>query len=250
MSAEVVVVMTTTEAEWVTNRIRNAVSSIRVGFDELESAVIAAKNGSAHVALGYPSWTAYLSDTLGREPLRLDATERRELVAYLSGEGMSTRAIAPIVGVAHKTVARDLAPVSDDTPVVVDRETGEITQTTGAAPTRAGSEDTAPVPVAVEEGAGLTPASDAGVTPAVSSTVTGLDGKTYTRPAAPRLPRPRADIPRDVTRALVQIDTGRRALEALTPAQLRTQDEEARSRWAANLSDQMDALAGVLARLT
>lgn len=44
-------------------------------------------------------------------------TAGQELIGYLAGEGLSTRAIAPIVGVAHKTVARDLeAPVSNDTP--------------------------------------------------------------------------------------------------------------------------------------
>jgi hypothetical protein len=32
---------------------------------------------------------------------RLDSETRRELVAVLSGEGMSLRAIAPIVGVSH-----------------------------------------------------------------------------------------------------------------------------------------------------
>lgn len=40
------------------------------------------------------------SDALGSEPMRLGCDERRELVDYLAGEGMSTRAIAPIVGAA------------------------------------------------------------------------------------------------------------------------------------------------------
>lgn len=164
MTAEVVVVMTTTEAEWVTNRIRNAVTSLRVGFDELEAAVIAAKTGSAHVALGYASWTAYLSDVLGREPLRLDATERRELVAYLSGQGMSTRAIAPIVGVSHKTVAQDVQVSPEVTPAQsVDTETGEITEpTTGGEVAAEPTEPTAPL--------------------APSPVVTGLDGKAYSKP--------------------------------------------------------------------
>jgi hypothetical protein len=219
MTSPAVVVMTTTEAEWVTNRIRNAVSTLRVGFDELESAVVAAKTGCAHIALGYQSWTAYLSDVLGREPLRLDATERRELVAYLSGQGMSARAIAPIVSVDHATVARDVRVSHRATPapVAVDAETGEITELSST-----------PEP----------------------PRVTGLDGKTYTRPTtSPRVPERRINVAASVSAALVQIDTGRRALESLTAAQLRTQDEEARSRWAANLSEQIDALAGVLARL-
>lgn len=40
----------------------------------------------------------------------------RELVSELSEAGMSTRAIAPIVGAGNKTVARDIAAVSVDTP--------------------------------------------------------------------------------------------------------------------------------------
>jgi predicted transcriptional regulator len=68
-----------------------------------------AQAGQAHVALGYKSWTAYLADTLGHEPLRLPRDQRQELVGYLAGEGMSTRAIAPIVGVTQQQVSRDVA---------------------------------------------------------------------------------------------------------------------------------------------
>jgi hypothetical protein len=39
---------------------------------------------------------------------RLARGERQEMVAMLSAEGMSTRAIAPIVGVDRKTVERDV----------------------------------------------------------------------------------------------------------------------------------------------
>lgn len=40
--------------------------------------------------------------------LRLEKDLRREFVKELSSEGMSTRAIAPIVGVNRKTVERDV----------------------------------------------------------------------------------------------------------------------------------------------
>lgn len=49
--------------------------------------------------------------------------DRPELVAYLAGEGMSTRAIAPIVGAGKDTVHRDLATVSPET---VDRPSIDI----------------------------------------------------------------------------------------------------------------------------
>lgn len=56
-----------------------------------------------------------MSDVLSDEPLRLARDERRELVTKLADEGMSTRAIAPIVGAGHVTVARDLSTVSNET---------------------------------------------------------------------------------------------------------------------------------------
>lgn len=86
------------------------------------------------------------------EPLRLASDDRRELVGKLAHEGMSTRAIAPIVGVDKDTVRRDLISTGANTPPDGDPEVG----------------DAEPAP---------TPAP-----------ITGIDGKTYTRPAtvAPR----------------------------------------------------------------
>jgi hypothetical protein len=81
-------------------------------------------------ALGYPSWTAYLAETLGDEPMRLARDERQEMVKVLSAEGMSNRAIAPIVGASEPTVRRDVQagasfdapqPKSDAELIVVDR---------------------------------------------------------------------------------------------------------------------------------
>ena len=40
-------------------------------------------------------------------PMRLPREQRRELVTYLAGEGMSTRAISPVVGTDQSTVVRD-----------------------------------------------------------------------------------------------------------------------------------------------
>ena len=49
---------------------------------------------------------AVCSDT----PLvRLTRDERREVVSWLAGQGMSTRAIAPVVGADHVTVSPDLS---------------------------------------------------------------------------------------------------------------------------------------------
>lgn len=97
-------------------RIRLMASTVREGIDKIGSLVEEAKASNDHVALGYASWTAYLADTLGAEPLRLDRGKRREVVALLSGEGMSTRDIAAVVGAGNATVHRDIvATVSSGT---------------------------------------------------------------------------------------------------------------------------------------
>jgi hypothetical protein len=93
-------VMPADDARRLTERIRYSALAVRDGMEKLQALVEEAQAGQAHVALGYKSWTAYLADTLGQEPLRLARDQRQELVGYLAGEGMSTRAIAPIVGVS------------------------------------------------------------------------------------------------------------------------------------------------------
>ena len=105
------------EAQRLTQRIKMTASSVRDGLFKLRNLVEEARESNVWQVLGFQSWTAYLADTLADEPMRLDRDERQALVGYLAGEGLSTRAIAPIVGVAHKTVARDIeAAVSNDTP--------------------------------------------------------------------------------------------------------------------------------------
>lgn len=102
------------DARLLTQRIQLVAGNAREALEKLHVLVEQARSGGAHAALGFASWTDYLSSTLGASPMRLDREQRRELVSYLAGEGMSTRAIAPIVGVHHDTVASDIkesAPV-------------------------------------------------------------------------------------------------------------------------------------------
>lgn len=105
-------VMTEAEAHQVTEDIRHNAKSFTEYRARMMQAVERAKAGSAHVALGYRSWTEYLSEVLGEEPMRLARAERQDMVRMLSDEGMSTRAIAPIVGVHHDTVAEDRKALS------------------------------------------------------------------------------------------------------------------------------------------
>jgi hypothetical protein len=57
----------------------------------------------------------WVQDRLGGY-VRLSIPERREAVAELTEEGMSTREIGAVLGVDKQTVQRDRAPVSDETP--------------------------------------------------------------------------------------------------------------------------------------
>ena len=86
---------------------------------------------------------------------------RREVVRELTAAGMSTRAIAPVVGVNNATVHRDLSGVADatpeqghitggyhpdparPTPMRVNRETGEITDSPERSRPAAGEEQRA-----------------------------------------------------------------------------------------------------------
>jgi transposase len=131
MSEVEVFIMDPADARRLTERIRITAHNARDAIEKLQLLVEEAKQGNAHHALGYASWTAYLADVLGEEPLRLARDERRQLVGYLAGEGMSTRAIAPIVGVAsNKTVYNDLKDIAaaeeNYTPPAVEGRDGKI----------------------------------------------------------------------------------------------------------------------------
>ena len=160
-------VMDVPSARRLTEKIRLTAITVRDGVEKLQSLLDEAKEGHVHVALGYPSWPAYIAEVMGEEPLRLSRDERREIVHYLTGEGMSARAIGAVVGVSGKTVHQDRQVLPQVTPGPdqqehasasaerVDFDTGEVSDDTPVLPTPA------PMP---------------------KPSITGLDGKTYTAP--------------------------------------------------------------------
>jgi hypothetical protein len=93
-------------AERLDNRMRLLVGTINDNITKLYELVQEAKRGDVHAALGFPSWPAYLADVFTVQ-VRLEPGQRRELVGYLSGEGMSDRTIADVIGVSDTTVLRD-----------------------------------------------------------------------------------------------------------------------------------------------
>ena len=139
-------------------RIRRMATATGEHFANLGDLIDEAKHGQVHIALGFPSWSAYLADALAGL-LELTGDARREAVALMAGEGMSLRAIGQATGVSKDTVARDLAVAGDqvshdETPDEVERDVPRPS-----------------IP---------------------SATVTGKDGKTYTRrkPTTSQKPKP------------------------------------------------------------
>ena len=134
--------MTEDDARRITERIRSAVIHTQESIEKVQRLLAEAKDGGAHVALGYGEhgWAKYMADLFGERPLRLPRDQRKELVGYLAGEGMSSRSIAPIVGATDRQVRRDIsggtfvppemqgAPTPCPAPTV-DRTTGEVADT-------------------------------------------------------------------------------------------------------------------------
>lgn len=102
-----IVLLERAEAERLTEGIRIALDRAARGIADLKVRVAEAYQRRADLALGYESWAEYAQSEFGEQTQSLAAPIRRELVVYLSAEGMSTRAIAPAVGVTHKTVVKD-----------------------------------------------------------------------------------------------------------------------------------------------
>lgn len=127
------------------------------------------------MALGYRSPGDYVADRFGQALSGLGIDVRRAVVGELTQAGLSTRAIAPVVGASFKTVARDIAaPVSGDTPQTPEPAArGEAVTGSGQTP-----------------GGEVTPATPPSATATPRSPVTGIDGKTYPAPTPKPTPSP------------------------------------------------------------
>lgn len=78
------------------------------------------------LALGYVTWHEYVQDEFGGELRKLARDDRRQAVADMRGQGMSTRQIAGATGVSHEQVRQDLKQVSSDlTPATVNGSDGK-----------------------------------------------------------------------------------------------------------------------------
>lgn len=206
---DVVTMLSASEAQRLTQRIKLTASSVRDGLFKLRNLVEEARNSNVWQILGHASWTAYLADTLADEPMRLGRDERQELVGYLSGEGLSTRAIAPIVGVSHETVAQDISkrssePVRNLTPPTTKSPVEHPKDVGPSAPVEEVGARTESLPVAAPT---ITPepVEVPQADPIVPRPIVGMDGKVYTRPE----PKP---VPRGDDAAQINAETESKAL--------------------------------------
>lgn len=104
------------EAERLTRRISNKLVTIADNFEAVLPMIREAIERQAYTALGYKGPSDYVMARFSGTLSRLEPQLRQEVILRLKQSGMSTRAIAPVVGVSHTTVARDLAGVPDVTP--------------------------------------------------------------------------------------------------------------------------------------
>ncbi len=144
------------------------------------------------IALGYRSPGEYVADRFGRALSGLGIEVRRAVVGELTEAGLSTRAIAPVVGVNNATVHRDLAagvaPATPQTPAPEEGEAG------GAGPhvsaDSAGEPEGEDAPEGIDLGSEQRIATGGATPAAPRPPVIGIDGKTYSRPEPKPTPKP------------------------------------------------------------
>jgi len=178
-------------AERRAERIRLRLDTIADNYVTVMPMIREAIEKRDDLALGYRSPGDYVQDRFGGALQRLDLAVRRAVVHELTEAGLSTRAIAPVVGVSKDTVHRD-AGVSYETPG---------TRVPAQTPTPAAGVDVEPSQKSYvcEEAHNRTTA------------VTGIDGKTYPKPE-PKKPR-RTPLPDTAWRVAYDL---RKKSESLT----------------------------------
>jgi hypothetical protein len=100
------------KARVLDKRIRQASTRVVDNYAALLALLEEADKGQIHVALGYASWTAWLSEAVQVTPP--NAEERKKLVSLMSGKGVPQRAIAKVVGHNQSTISRDIDEIEGD----------------------------------------------------------------------------------------------------------------------------------------
>lgn len=106
------------EARSIDHGLRSLARTIANDIQQFKALIDEARTKHIHGLLGFTSWTAYVADVIGKEMTAVPVDDRRQIVALLAGEGMSTRAIGDALGVSNATVSRDQQVLHDVTPPV------------------------------------------------------------------------------------------------------------------------------------
>ena len=179
------IALTEQEARRLTERIRTRLDRVSTAWADLATSITEAYQRRADRALGYGSWSEYAEAEL-KPSEGVAADVRRQLVGMLSAQGMSTRAIAPTVGVSYDTVHKDQRrQVSDDLtpepePERINPATGEVVPPPTYRPTDVTDWTPQEVDDLVDADERELEAWKASTVPAPAKVI-GLDGKTYTR---------------------------------------------------------------------
>jgi hypothetical protein len=190
------------EARRRRDRIKLLLTSMTEQTNKVVAILEEAQTNEDHTALGYASWTAYVAGEYKGLLAELNRAQRRVAVGELTAAGMSTRAIAGVVGTSQKTVVKDLQVIPEVSPDHddVDREDhvareDDLDVALGDIQTFLGEH---PVPT--------------------DRKVTGMDGKTYTvppKPGAERRTMRQPSLPDQYLSAISQLDWAVRRLEKL-----------------------------------
>jgi predicted transcriptional regulator len=164
--------MTVDGAERLSERISDRLDTIADNYVKVMPLIREAINRNVHAILGYASPGAYVKDRFGDALGKLGAELRREVVKELSNAGLTSRAIAPIIGVTDGRVRQITREVGNDyppaAPDAIDRDVAEAEAATRPPIAH-------PITGEVLDDAVVTETHTVKI-------VTGLDGKQYTRP--------------------------------------------------------------------
>lgn len=184
-TGEIIDTIDADEARRLTDAAQHEFRSSREHFDRAWSLIEQAVEGGGHVALGYRSPGDYLHAEFDGVLAGLDVTERRVAVRTMTNWGLSTRAIAPALGVSNKTVSLDQrTPVTEVTPTAGDMSESDFIEAVSDV-------DEESFESATQRARADGDVSRSNVAAHIESApvpVVGIDGKSYSRPksTAPR----------------------------------------------------------------
>ena len=233
-TGEVVDTMGAAEARRLTTeareQFRTASDHADRGWDLIEQAV----KGGGHFDLGYKSPGEYLRAEFEGTLRGLEVETRRRAVQTMTDWGLSSRAIAPVVGITDRQVRYDNKVGSSS----------HLPQTSCATSDTPADPEDAVAAAETAEGVGSERPSD----PAPRPPVVGIDGKTYpaTTRRQPARPRPIAETSLNTIESYA--DRAAREAKKLTADQIRRVKPNA-AEWIGGIRESIEVLSDLIRSL-